>query len=123
HTASLASPALRTGLDRTSAERSLRYLRTLLGAPAAALTDTENVLAWEGVAPEMADKAALLARRTVASGSTQVFGPKDVVDPNRFSEFGHAVAAPLSVEDVVVGTVLVVTDAPSAGLVRATTEV
>ncbi|UYM03360.1 sensor histidine kinase [Solicola gregarius] len=122
HTASLASPALRTGLDRASAERSLRHLRTLLGAPAAALTDTEEVLAWEG-SPDLSAHAAELARRTVASGSTEVFGPADVLDAGQESLFGHAIAAPLNVDGVVVGAVLVVTDAPSAGLVRATTEV
>ena len=123
HTASLASPTLRTGLDRASAERSLRHLRTLLGAPAVALTDNEQVLAWEGAAPELADRAAELARRTVASGSTEVFGPTDVLTPGHDSLLGHAIAAPLIVDEVVIGSVLVVTDAPSAGLVRATTEV
>ena len=49
HTASLAAPALREGLTQTSAERSLRHLRALLGTPAAALTDTSGVLAWDGV--------------------------------------------------------------------------
>ncbi|MGH3308237.1 MAG: sensor histidine kinase, partial [Nocardioides sp.] len=48
HTASLASPALREGLTATSAERSIRHLRTLLGTPAAALTDTSSLLAWDG---------------------------------------------------------------------------
>ena len=33
HTALLASPPLRQGLNRASAERSLKYLRTLLGRP------------------------------------------------------------------------------------------
>src|SRR5688572_26836309 len=38
HEASLASPALREGLTGASAERSIRHLRALLGAPAVALT-------------------------------------------------------------------------------------
>ena len=33
HTALLASPPLRQGLNPASAERSLKHLRTLLGAP------------------------------------------------------------------------------------------
>jgi len=48
HTSSLASPALREGLTASSAERSLRHLRALLGTPAAALTDTSALLAWDG---------------------------------------------------------------------------
>ena len=48
HRASLASPALREGLTRDSAERSVRHLRVLLGTPALALTDTAACLAWDG---------------------------------------------------------------------------
>ena len=48
HTASLASPALREGLTRTSAERAVRHLRDLLGTPALAVTDTAGCLAWDG---------------------------------------------------------------------------
>ena len=44
HTASLASPALREGLTAESGERSLRNLRTLLGTPALAITDTDHLL-------------------------------------------------------------------------------
>ena len=39
HTAALASPALREGLTRSSAERAVRHLRDLLGTALAA-TDT-----------------------------------------------------------------------------------
>ncbi len=48
HTASLASPALREGLTRASAERAVRHLRDLLGTPALAVTDTTDCLAWDG---------------------------------------------------------------------------
>src|ERR1700712_4270054 len=48
HTVSLMTAALRTGLSTGSAERSVRHLRTLLSAPAVALTDTEGLLAWDG---------------------------------------------------------------------------
>ena len=61
HTASLASPALREGLTATSAERSIRHLRTLLGTPAAALTDTSSLLAWDGTGNHHADQAPRLA--------------------------------------------------------------
>lgn len=123
HLASLASPALRSGLDQSSAERALRYLSRLLGTPAAALTDTEAVLAWTGVAPELAENAASLARQTVESGSSEVFGPSDVLRSGDDPMYGHMVAAALTVDGAVVGSVLVLTDEPSASLVRATTEV
>lgn len=49
HNASLASPALREGLTTTSAERSVKHLRALLGTPAAGLADTSGLLAWDGL--------------------------------------------------------------------------
>lgn len=49
HTALLASPPLRMGLSAAAAEKSLKHLRALLGAPAVAMTDTSGLLAWDGV--------------------------------------------------------------------------
>ena len=65
HTASLASPALRGGLTQDSAERSIRHLRTLLGASAVALTDTAAQLAWDGTGQHHANQTADLTSRTV----------------------------------------------------------
>ena len=47
HTAALAAPGLREGLTVSSAERSARHLRSLLGVPAVAITDTGDLLAWD----------------------------------------------------------------------------
>ena len=47
HTASLMTGALRNGLTLASAEQSVRHLRSLVAAPAVALTDTERQLAWD----------------------------------------------------------------------------
>jgi two-component system LytT family sensor kinase len=65
HTASLASPALREGLTVASAERSIRHLRALLGTPAAALTDTSTLLAWDGSGSHHADQVPAVARTAV----------------------------------------------------------
>ncbi len=46
HTALLASPPLRMGLTPAAAEKSLKHLRSLLGATAVAMTDTTGLLAW-----------------------------------------------------------------------------
>ena len=81
HTASLMTGALRTGLTQDSAERSVRHLRSLLAAPAVALTDTEALLAWDGAAtwraaasptappPSRATEASAAATRPAASGT------------------------------------------------------
>ena len=71
HQASLASPALREGLTTTSAERAIRHLRTLLGTPALAITDTEAVLAWDGVGGHHVDQAAVVALLAIEKGSTR----------------------------------------------------
>ena len=115
HTASLAAPALRRGLDEDSASASLKHLRTLLGAPSVALTDTERVLAVEGSRERRSD-AMELARQAIAAGATQAFSTPH-------AHYPHAIVAPLTVEDTVVGALVVRALASSAGLARATTEV
>jgi len=71
HTASLASRPLRLGLNPTSAERSIRQLRTLLGAPAVALTDTVELLAWDGGGDLHRPQAMALAEPVLADGGIQ----------------------------------------------------
>ncbi len=121
HTASLASPALREGLTEDSAERSIRHLRALLGAPAVALADTDRVLAWDGLGSHHAEQVAEL---TATSEATKVVGPVDLscalaaTCPVR-----HVILSPLVVEEVVVGHLVVASPDPTAGLVRATDEV
>jgi len=107
HTASLAAPALRAGLDAEGAAQALPYLRALLGDAPAALTDAAGVLAESGQV-DAADARALVDA-VLAEGRTQASD--------------RVVVAPLSVDDRVVGTLVVRTDHPAAGLVRATTEV
>ncbi len=123
HTASLASPALRAGLTAASAERAVRHLRTLLGVPAVALTDTTGVLAWDGGGVHHQDQMVALAARAMVAGNTQAYGRGDVGCPRTACELQAAVVAPVSVEDRVVGALVAVTGSASAGLVRATTEV
>ena len=138
HTASQASPPLRGGLNEVSAEKSIRYLRTLLGAPAVALTGRDRVLAWDasGVSPAAsgvmtwpirsgphAREAMTLAEPTLTTGSTQVHGPAIVACDVVNCPLRHAIVAPLIVEDRVVGTLQVYTPSTHAGLVRATNEV
>lgn len=107
HTASLTAPALRGGLDAESAASSLPHIRTLLGTPTVAITDTSGPLAWDG--PGDPDDVSALMSSALESGTTQASG--------------QAIVAPLSVDDIVVGSLVVVTDQASAGLARAATEV
>ncbi|MET0952769.1 MAG: histidine kinase [Aeromicrobium sp.] len=104
HTASLAAPALRRGLDAESAALALPHVRRLLGRPAVAITDLQGTLAGDGL-PDVQE----LTAAALASGTTQASA--------------HAIVAPLSVDGRLVGSIVVASDEASAGLARATTEV
>lgn len=123
HTASLASPALREGLTTRSAERSIRHLRTLLGSPGLALTDTEQVLAWDGTGEHHRAQGERLAADAITRGSTRVHGPEVLVCDERDCRVRTAVVSPLVVDERTVGTLQVFAVQPTAGLARAAEEV
>ena len=124
HTASLASPALREGLTEQSAQRSAKHLRSLLAAPAVALTDPERLLAWDGGDQHHADQAVDLAKEVVASGSTEVTGRNRATCDDPSCPLRQAIVTPLTtVDDRVIGTFQAWVPYASAGLVRATEEV
>jgi two-component system, LytTR family, sensor kinase len=123
HTASLAAPALRRGLSQAGAERSIRFLRALLGTPAVALTDLSTVLSWDGAGEHHRAEALRLARPVIAEGHTLAHGPKQVRCHSGECPLRHSIVAPLTVEDRVVGTLQVYAPSASAGLVRASSEV
>jgi two-component system LytT family sensor kinase len=125
HTASLAAPALRTGLTETAAAKSVRHLQSLLGCTALALTDTARVLAWEGPGDHHRSHVAAAVTDAVANGRVTALDesqlPCDVVDcPIR-----GAVVVPLEAEDShqVGALVALVGVEPGPGLVRAAIEV
>ena len=124
HTASLASPALRQGLNAESVERSLRHLRNLLGTAAVAIADTHQP---PGVRrplhPPRRRRPAPSPRRAVEATSTVVAGPADLACDTEGCLVQHAIASPLVIDDRVAGALVALTDQPSASLLRATEEV
>lgn len=120
HQASLAGPPLREGLSADSAARSARHLRTLLGSPAVSLTDTEELLAWEGAGETHARGAHDLAREALTSGRPAVVGP--LVCGNPDCPLRTAVVAPLVLDERVVGTLAAYAPAAGPGLVSAVSE-
>ncbi len=123
HTASLAAPALQGGLTAASAEKAARHLRSLLGAPAIALTDTGALLAWDGGFHHHSDQATDLAAHAVTAGSTTVRGGADIACDDVGCGLRQVVVTPLTVDERVVGTLQVFATSASAGLVRAADEV
>jgi two-component system LytT family sensor kinase len=123
HTAALAAPALRAGLTEASAQRSARHLRSLLAAPAVALTDTAGLLAWDGGHQHHGDQCVALASEVVSRGATVVHGRDAFPCPDPGCPLRQVIVAPLTVEDRVLGTFQVFVPQASAGLVRAAEEV
>lgn len=107
HTAALAAPALRSGLDSDSVSKALPHLRDLIGARTVGITDTHAPLGWAG--DDESGLTAELVTQALEQGRTQA--------SNR------AIVAPLSLEGRVVGTIVVVDESASAGMARTTTEV
>ncbi|WP_193611089.1 sensor histidine kinase [Nocardioides lijunqiniae] len=123
HRASLAAPALREGLTTDSAERSIRHLRSLLGTPALALTDTAAALAWDGTGQHHTEQAATLVAATLDRGATRVFDRSDLGCEETGCPVRTAVVSPLVVEERIVGTLQAFAPYPTAGLARAADEV
>ncbi|WP_435746114.1 sensor histidine kinase [Nocardioides sp. SYSU DS0663] len=123
HSASLASPALRQGLTVESAERSIRHLRSLLGTPALAMTDTAGLLAWDGTGRHHAAQVPALVAATVERGATRGFDRAELSCREAGCPVRTAVASPLVVDERVVGTLQAFAPYPTAGLARAADEV
>ncbi len=123
HTASLASPALRQGLRVESVEKSLRHLRALLGTAAVAITDTTDLLGYDGLSTHHADQAEHVALRAVESGATVVAGRTELACDVPGCLVQHAIASPLVIEDRVAGALVALSAQTSASLLRATEEV
>jgi two-component system LytT family sensor kinase len=130
HTASLAAPSLREGLTASGAQRAAKHLRTLLGTPAVALVDAGgHGLAWEGAGARHAVDVGRHGAQVLASGQAAVASGESVAvgerarcdDPD--CPVRTAVVAPIVSGDTVVGALLAYGGQPSAGLVRATSEV
>ena len=121
HQASLAAPALRTGLNAGSAATSARHLRALLASPAVTLTDTESLLVWEGAGEVHAITALRHAQSALSSGRPSVTTDLVCGDPD--CEVRTAVVAPLVLDERVVGTVGAYGPSASPGLVSAVGEV
>ena len=124
HTASLAAPPLRLGLNGTSAGKSARHLRSLLGTPAVAISDTERALAWEGPGDHHADRLWKAAwDGPLATGRPIVVRPEDLFCADPMCPVRGAVVVPIAVDDGVVGTLAAITSTePGPGLVQAALE-
>ncbi len=123
HKANEAAPPLRMGLTRAAASKAVKGVHSLIGAPAVALTNETELLAWDGIADHHGAQAAHLAGAVVASGRPRVV-TKDLLpcrDP--YCPIESAVIVPIVVGDDVVGTLCAFGTEARPGLIRAAGEV
>ncbi|MCW1249798.1 histidine kinase [Acaricomes phytoseiuli] len=130
HAATLAGSQLRDGLRSPGAPRAAKHLRTMLGCQAVAITNVDQVLAWEepgGSGAESIDAGALLSicRKTLDSGRLQVLRLQGREQASA-SRLKTAVIAPIRVDARIVGSFAAFQDEtknhPSAAFLRAVEE-
>ena len=131
HSAAAAGRQLRNGLEPAGALKASKQLRSLLNCAAFAMTDDSRLLAWDGSGtaakqPESAVVMGLVAK-ALSNGRTQVATLEPALRASLGlppdGELKAAVICPLKVDSRAVGCVVILSKAPTAGLVRATNEV
>ncbi|MFH9428316.1 sensor histidine kinase [Streptomyces sp. NPDC017615] len=120
HTASLAAPPLRAGLNPDTARKAARRLRPLLGTGALALTDEESVLAWDGAGDHHRAQIAERLPAVVRGGRTQSV---ELACGHADCPVRRGVLAPLTVDGRVTGVLAAFGDGESGVLLRAAEEV
>ncbi|GAA2200632.1 sensor histidine kinase [Sinomonas flava] len=130
HSAAQAGRYLRGGLDPDGAAKAAGHLRSMLGAPALALTDESRLIAWDGAGSAHQSTVMALAQQTLAAGRTRVVDDAELDCAaagctERDCPVRGAVVAPVRAANRVIGTVVAFSPSPGAGagLVRATGEV
>ena len=124
HTANLAAPALRTGLNHGSAERALPHLHQLIGTAGIAIADTFGILAAEGIDAAHCTLAEASMRQAIASGRPQVLSPQDLACDNVGTcSLQGGIVVPITTDDVVVGAIIALDASAPASLLRLSGEV
>jgi two-component system LytT family sensor kinase len=119
HTAGLAAEPLRAGLSPTSANKAARHLRALVGAAGLAVTDTTEVLAFDGDGEHHRDQVLTAAAKAVATGRATVLTGRELPCDRVDCVIRGAVVVPLRRD----GALATLSDGPPApGLVQATRE-
>ncbi len=124
HTANLAAPALRTGLDKDSAERAISPLRQLIGTAGVAIADTFGILAAEGIDPAHFDLVVAPIQLAISTARPQVLSPHDLVCASAGTcSLQAGIVVPITTDDVVVGAIVALDTSAPASLLRLSGEV
>ncbi|GAA3736523.1 histidine kinase [Salinactinospora qingdaonensis] len=120
HTAALAAPALRRGLEPESAGRAIRHVRTLLGGAPVAIFDTREPLSSSGVESAHLAEATKLAAAVIAEKRMHV---RKISCDDPSCQLDSSIAVPLVADDEPLGALLVFSPTAAPVLVNATREV
>nr|WP_154605187.1 MULTISPECIES: histidine kinase [Arthrobacter] len=132
HSAAAAGAQLRNGLEPAGALKASKQLRSLLNCAAFAMTDESQLLAWDGAGAAAkqpdSDVVMRLAAQTLGNGRTHVAVLDSALReslglPATGADLKAAVICPITVDSRAAGVVIILSKQPSAGLVRATSEV
>ncbi|MDQ2782076.1 MAG: histidine kinase [Actinomycetota bacterium] len=122
HTAAVATRFLRDGLTPEGAQKATRQLRSMLGSRAIAITDTNAVLAWDGVGSHHRGDVHAHAQPVLTSGRTVVLREDEVSCDDPDCPIRSGVLAPVVADERVVAALAAYGPSVSTGLVRATEE-
>ncbi len=125
HTVALAAPALRQGLNPSSAEFALPYLRQLLDTCALTMTDNRGgMLAWDGEADQHEPDVRSLAGQVMSTGRQQVMSHTSIQCERSDCPVRGIVVVPLESGGSIIGTLGALTTSTAGPvLLRATAEV
>jgi two-component system LytT family sensor kinase len=118
HAVGLAAEPLRAGLSPASAGKAVRHLRALIGAAGLAVTDTRNVLAFDGDGEHHRNQVLAAAARAIGTGRASVLAERELPCDRIDCAVRGAVVVPLRG-----GALVALSDGPPApGLVQAARE-
>ena len=124
HTANLAAPALRTGLDKESAERSISHLRQLIGTSGVAIADTFGILAAEGIDPAHGALVGAAMQLAISSARPQVLSAHDLAcELAGTCPLQGGIVVPITTDDGVAGAIVALDASAPASLLRLSGEV
>ncbi len=124
HTANLAAPALRAGLNPEAMHRALGPLRALIATRALVVADASGIIASDGVDEEHCRLLRPRLAASVSSGRPVLLSAKELeCGAEGGCELSAGVVAPLHVEGTVVGALVALDSSASPGLLRLCGEV
>ncbi len=123
HTANMASPALRGGLEHDSLSRAAPHLLKLMGTSAVSVVDNTGVLCWEGSGEHHRAQVADFCASVLALGRTKIVEPYEVACGHDDCGIKSALIVPILVREEVVGAFATFGSESDPGQLRLATEV